>query len=157
MAPGGFTRGDVLLLGAVLAAFGLGDSAYLAHQWYQAPLVSWCDLDAYFSCTRVRESPYATVGGIPTAAVGIVGFAILLALLIVPMMGRDWLGPWRAESLAAAFAILGAAVGALLTFVEVTVIQALCLLCLLGFLLDLGVLGVALRAQWLATAEGPRE
>lgn len=139
----GFARGDALLLIAVLAAFGVVDAGYLTYQWYEAAESSWCDLDSYWSCTAVRESPWASVGGVPTAFVGVGGFAILLGLAVAALRGTADLGPWPTERWILLFGILGAAVGAGLTLVEVFVIQAICILCVIGFALDLGILGLA--------------
>src|SRR3970282_2212658 len=147
MAREGRSRGDLLLLVAVLAAFGIADSLYLTWQWYDAASASWCDLDTYFSCTKVRERPFAAMGGPPTAIGGASGFAILLALVLLALRGRDALGPWPTTRWLLAFATSGAAIGLGLTLVEVFVIQALCILCVLGFALVLGILAVA--AIWL--------
>jgi len=140
---GGFARGDVLLLIAVLAAFGVADAGYLTYQWYEAADSTWCDLDSYWSCSAVRESPWASVAGIPTAVVGVAGFGILLALAGAALRGTADLGPWPTDRWILLFGILGAAVGAGLTLVEVFVIQAICILCVIGFALDLGILGLA--------------
>ncbi len=141
------SRGDRFLLIAVLAAVGIGDSAYLAWQWYESANAAWCDFGSFFSCSRVRESPYAAVDGIPTAWAGVVGFAILLALAIMALRGTERLGSWSVERWILRFAFLGAILGFLLTLVEVFVIQAICILCVIGFVLDLGVFGIA----WLLT------
>lgn len=137
------SRGDLLLLIAVLAAFGIVVSSYLTWQWYDAAVSSWCDLDDYFSCTKVRESPFAAVAGVPTALVGVAGFAILCALATVGLRGRARMGRWPIEAWLFAFAILGVLIGAALTLVEVFVIQAICILCVLGFGLALGILGAS--------------
>src|SRR3970282_160154 len=147
MAREGRSRGDLLLLVAVLASFGIAGSLYLTWQWYNAASASWCDLDTYFSCTKVRESTFAAIGGVPTAIVGVAGFAILLALGLLALRGRDALGPWPTTRWLLAFARPGAAVGLGPTLCAVFVSQALCILCVLGFALVLGILAVA--AIWL--------
>ncbi|OGS48513.1 MAG: hypothetical protein A3K68_00880 [Euryarchaeota archaeon RBG_16_68_13] len=153
MAGASLSRGDLLLLVVVLGAFGIADSAYLAFQFYEAPGKSWCDLSDYFSCTAVRESPYASFAGIPTAVVGVVGFGILLSLAILALRGREEIGPVRVTDALLAFAILGALAGTVLTLIEIFVIQAICILCVIGFALDLGILGLALLLR-AAPAEG---
>lgn len=140
---GGFARGDVLLLIAVLAAFGVADAGYLTYQWYEAADSTWCDLDSYWSCSAVRESPWASVGGVPTAVVGVAGFAVLLVLAAVALRGTADIGRWPTDRWILLFGILGAAVGAGLTLVEVFIIRAICILCVIGFALDLGILGLA--------------
>jgi len=138
------TRGDLLLLIAVLAAFGVVDSAYLTWQWYAAASASWCDLDAFFSCTRVRESPWAAVGGVPTATVGLAGFALLFALALGLLTGRTSIGPWPISTWLVALAGVGVGIGAALTLVEVFVIQAVCILCTLAFGIGLASFAAAL-------------
>ena len=139
----GHARGDLLLLIAVLAAFGVVDAADLTYEWYAAGSASWCDVSSYFSCTKVRESPYAAVGGIPTATIGVVGFVLILLLAVMILKGLEVPGPWRAQRWLLALAVVGALIGLGLTVLEVAVIQAVCLLCALGFGLDLGILGLA--------------
>src|SRR2546422_11753367 len=96
MAEGRLARGDVLLLVAVLAAFGIADSVYLTWQWYEHASQSWCDVDPFWSCTKVRESPFAAVAGIPTANLGTGGFAMLLLPGALGLPGGGRIGPlWR--------------------------------------------------------------
>jgi vitamin-K-epoxide reductase (warfarin-sensitive) len=143
MPDRGLSRGDLLLMALLLSLAGIGDAAYLTWQWYAAASSTVCDISSYFSCSRVRESVYSAVGGIPTATVGLVGFAVLAVLAFLALGGRDHLGRFRTDRLLLTFASIGVAVGAVLSAIEVFVIEAICLLCLLGFLLDLGVLGLA--------------
>ena len=143
MAREPFSRGDLLLFGALLSLAGLADSAYLVWEWYAAPVNQVCDISNYFSCSRVRDSIFASFYGIPTAWLGFVGFLILLALFLVAFRGRERLGPWSVDAWLILFAALGALAGIVLSFIEVFVIQAVCLFCAAGFGLDLGVLAIA--------------
>jgi len=136
--------GDLLLLTATLAVFGIATSAYLTWQWYEAANRTWCDLDAFFSCTKVRESPFSAVAGLPTAFVGVAGFGILLAFSVSALRGIERVGPFTTTRWLWIFASVGALVGIGLTFIEIFVIQAICLLCAIGFALDLGILAVLL-------------
>jgi uncharacterized membrane protein len=141
------SRGDRLLLVAALSAFGVLNASYLTWQWYEAASASWCDIDSFFSCTRVRESPWSAIGGIPTATVGVAGFAALLLLAVFGLRGTENLGPWSVDRWLLVFAVAGAGVGAGLTVVEVLVIQAVCVLCVFGFALDLAILGLAVTLR----------
>ncbi|HYT00778.1 MAG TPA: vitamin K epoxide reductase family protein [Thermoplasmata archaeon] len=149
MAPGSLSRGDRLALVLVLAIAGALVSAYLMLDWYRAASSSWCDVSSFFSCTRVRDSAFAAVGGVPTAVVGLVGFAILASLAVMALQGRTAISRWRIEGWMLLFALIGAGIGAALTVLEVFVIQAVCLLCAVGFGLDLAILAVTatLRAS----------
>lgn len=138
------SRGDLLLLVALLAVFGVVDAVYLTYQWYQAASASWCDLNPLWSCTAVRESPYASFGGVaPTSLVGVAGFVVLLALAVLALRGVEKVGPWSVDRWLLVFAILGSLVGLGLSIIEVFVIHAICILCVLGFVLDLIILGAA--------------
>lgn len=133
----------------VLAAAGVFVSALLSWQWYTGEASGVCDINNYFSCTAVRESPYASFAGVPTSFVGLGGFAILLLLSVAAFRGVDTLGPWPIDAWILLFAVLGALVGFALTLVEVFVIDAVCVFCATGFALDLSILAVAgtLRRQ----------
>ncbi len=137
------SRGDLFVLVSILASAGIADSAYLAWQWYASVSAAACDISDYFSCSRVRESPYAALGGIPTAWIGVVGFAILVAFAILGLRGVQRVGPWTTERWILRFAILGGILGTVLTGIEVFAIQAVCILCAFGFALDLAVLAAA--------------
>jgi uncharacterized membrane protein len=144
MAAGGMSRGDLLLLALVLAVGGAVNAAYLTWQWFAEAGSSWCDVGTYFSCSRVRDSAFSSVAGIPTATVGLVGFAVLAGLALVDLQGRARIGSFRTDSLLLAFAVAGALIGVGLSVIEVAVIGAVCLLCALGFALDVGILAIAI-------------
>lgn len=137
------SRGDLLLLALVLAAGGIADAAYLTWEWYAEAGASFCDVNAYFSCSEVRRSVFSSVAGVPTAAIGLAGFVILAVLAGLAFSGRPRLGRWQVEPIFLGFAILGALVGAGLFLIEVFIIHAICLLCGIGFVLDLGITGIA--------------
>ena len=149
MAPGSLSRGDRLALVLVLAIAGALVSAYLMLDWYRAASSSWCDVSSFFSCTRVRDSAFAAVGGVPTAIIGLAGFAMLASLSVIGSRGRTALGGWPIERWMLVFALIGAGIGTALSVLEVFVIQAVCLLCAVGFGLDLAILAVTatLRAS----------
>jgi len=137
------SRGDWLLLAALLAAFGIADSAYLTWQWYEVATAGWCDLDPYWSCARVRESPWSSLAGVPLSLIAVGGFGAVLLVVVLGLRGHVRLGPIAADTWLLALAGLGAALGTGLTYIEVFVIQAICILCVTGFALDVGILGTA--------------
>lgn len=138
-----FSRGDLLLLTAIFSAAGAAVAAYLAYEWYAAFNSSVCDINSYFSCRAVGQSSYASIAGVPTALVGLGGFVILLGLSLGAFRGVERIGLWSTDSWILLFASLGALVGLGLSYLEVFVIQAVCILCATGFALDLGILAVA--------------
>jgi len=141
---GGLGRGDLLLIVATLAAFGAADGAYLTWDWYASEGATWCDLNSYWSCSAVRESPWSHVGPVPTAVVGLLGFLALLAVAVLALRGVEIISRWSTNRWLLALAVVGALVGLGLTLVEILVIRAMCLLCVIGFGLDLGILGLAI-------------
>ncbi len=155
MAREPLSRADLLLFGALLSVVGVADSAYLVWEWYATPLgPQVCDINNYFSCSTVRDSVWASFYGIPTAWIGFLGFVVLLALFLLAFRGMDRLGPWTVDTWLVGFAAIGALVGLVLSYLEVFEIHAICLFCVAGFALDLGVLALAviLRRRSLRVA-----
>lgn len=138
------SSGDALFLIVLLAVAGIVVSTYLTWQWYQAASSTWCDVSSYFSCSRVRESPYSAIGGIPTAVVGIVGFVLLLGFAVISFTGRTSVGPIPILRTLVLLATVGGAIGVALTVIEVALIGAVCILCAMGFGFDLGILVLAI-------------
>ncbi len=143
MAQGGFSRGDILVLAAILAAAGAAVSAFLTVQFYTGLASGTCTISAFWNCETVRYSPWSSFAGIPTAAAGLGGFLVLLGLAILGVRGVDRLGPLSIDAWLLGFAILGALIGLVLTLIELFLINAVCIFCASGFVLDLGVLAVA--------------
>lgn len=137
------SRGDLLLLDAILAAAGAVVAAYLTYEKFVSFSSSFCDINDYFSCSAVGASSFSAIGGMPTATIGLAGFLVLLALSLVAFRGRDRIGPWSVDTWILLFALVGSLIGLGLTFIEVLVIHAVCILCALGFALDLGILATS--------------
>jgi uncharacterized membrane protein len=72
-------------------------------------------------CERVQSSSYASVGGIPVALLGLVGYVGIAVALVAP--GE------RARLAAAALAVSGFGFSAYLTYLELFVIDAICQWC----------------------------
>lgn len=144
MARERLSRGDLLLFGALLSLAGLADSAYLTWLKLTGTTTSVCNINSFINCEVVQSSPYSSFLGIPTAALGLGGFLILVVLFALAFRGTERVGPWPADAWLLLFAILGALIGLGLTLLEVFVIQAICLFCIAGFALDLGILAIVL-------------
>jgi uncharacterized membrane protein len=81
------------------------------------------------SCERVQDSPWGVFLGMPVAAWGVLGYAVLLALAIAGLQPR------LAHSRAVAGMLFGASLAGLLftaylTYLEAAVIHAWCRWCL---------------------------
>jgi len=104
--------------------------------------------DPSHGCDVVATSPYALLFGIPVAYLGL-GYALLLSALA----GAWW---WRAErrALAGAYALLllGTLFAAYLTYLELFVIEAVCIWCAAFAITIVVGLIVAAGAQRAAAA-----
>lgn len=111
-----------------LAAGGLADSLYLT--WYRYdPAVRVCVVVR--GCETVNQSPYATVGPVPVALIGLAGYALLVLLLLLQRSG-----PARLREPAGygvyALSVGGTGFALYLTAVEAFVLRAFCSFCLLA-------------------------
>jgi uncharacterized membrane protein len=103
----------------VLTLAGIGVAAYLTYVHY-AGLQPFCAGGSH-GCERVQSSSYASVGGIPVALLGLVGYVGIAVALVAP--GE------RARLAAAALAVSGFGFSAYLTYLELFVIDAICQWC----------------------------
>ena len=118
---------NILLAAFLLIAFvGFADASYLTAKHYLGEIPP-CSL--VNGCEAVLTSPYATIGGnIPVA---LVGASYYLALFVGGMIYADS-GNERVLKTAAYATIAGFLASALLVTLQVFVIQALCLYCLVS-------------------------
>lgn len=107
----------------VLAIIGILVSGYSWYGHYSDTTETFCDISATFSCSTVNKSIYSEFFGIPVAAIGFFGYALLLILALQKQI------PWR-YMLAAG--ILGIAFSLYLTYLEFAVLKAYCILCLIS-------------------------
>jgi uncharacterized membrane protein len=113
---------------------GLGIAGYLTYAHY-AGISPVCEVA--HGCEKVQTSQWSTVAGVPVALLGLIGYAAVLAALLVP--GEAGL------SAAAGVAVVGAGFSAYLTYREVFTIHAICIWCAAsaGVMAALAILGVA--------------
>jgi uncharacterized membrane protein len=106
---------------AALAAAGGLVSLYLTITQLSGRAAVFCERGG--ACDVVQSSRWATFFGAPTAAWGLVHFAVLVALALAGFTAQRWL---------AAFLLAAAGVGftAYLTWVELAVLHAICPYCL---------------------------
>jgi uncharacterized membrane protein len=101
----------------LLALAGLVVSV-LALQVHYSTGTEPCSINEKWDCGIVNHSPYAMIGPIPVAALGIVGYAAMVGLAAVRR---------RREVLA--MALLGLAFSLYLTHIEKDVLRVWCLYC----------------------------
>jgi uncharacterized membrane protein len=135
----------LLLLSVIV---GLGFSAYAAFEVLQPPLQGACTINSYLSCSAVDRSGWTTIGPVPDWAVGVGGFALMLAIDVVLIRTYDprWLNALLAV------ALVGLAVAAGLAYVELAIVRALCPICLGAYLSDGAVVGLVLQIRAIRRA-----
>ena len=77
---------NLQLINAALSLCGLGISLYL---WYTKISQSTILCTPGSECDAVNASPYSSLFGIPVAALGAVGYALLLVFAVWAFFGRD--------------------------------------------------------------------
>jgi vitamin-K-epoxide reductase (warfarin-sensitive) len=102
---------------AALAVAGIVVSV-LAFRIHYSNDVEPCDINAHWDCGIVNHSRYSTVGHVPVAAIGILGY---LALVVLALMRR--------RSLTLAASLLGLGFSLYLTNIEAHKLEVWCLYC----------------------------
>lgn len=105
---------------SLLAVAGLVVS-YLALRVHYSTDVQPCDINEHWDCGVVNHSPFAMIGPIPVAAVGMAGYALIGVLALLRR---------RAIVVAASIAGLGYAV--YLSHIEKDVLKVWCLYCVIS-------------------------
>jgi len=134
---------NLLLVIAILAVAGMAVSGVSLQRHYAKSATAFCDVGEKFNCDIVNRSEYSRVMGIPVAAIGIVGYGVLLVLATVYRS----LAETPLRLLVAAIAGLGFAL--YLTYVEAYVLDTWCILCLgsLGLIAAITGLAGAVKAR----------
>lgn len=141
-----------LLVGLLVALslIGIADSAYLSvHAAAGTPLV--CDIGAGLDgCNQVANSPYSQILGIPLAYIGLafygIFFLITLAAYVLPAHKTHHIA---ITALSAAASLASVA----FLYIQLALIQALCVYCVISALLTFFSLPIALL---LLTKHSPR-
>ena len=123
----------------ILSLAGLIDSGYLT--WYHYdPAVRVCVGTS--GCETVNTSPYAMVGPVPVAAIGVAGYLLIAGALLLGRWGpahKRRAGGYAVYGLA----ILGSGFGVYLTAIEILVLHALCTWCVLSAALIVSICALA--------------
>lgn len=125
----------------LLAVAGLVVS-YLALRVHYSNDVEPCDINAHWDCGVVNHSPFAMIGPVPVAAIGMAGYALLGALALM-----------RRRSLVLAASLVGLGFALYLSHIEKDVLMVWCLYCVISQILI--VLMALLAAGWVWAARRP--
>ena len=109
---------------AVLAAAGIVVSSVSLQHHFAKSKTEYCDLGESFDCDIVNRSAYSSVGPIPVALIGILGYVALAGLSTVGRKRSD------APKLLLGGASAGLVFALYLTYVEARILGVWCILCL---------------------------
>lgn len=118
----------------ILAFVGIADSTYLAqHEAVGSPLL--CNIADLTGCNTVVSSEYSHIFGIPLANLGLAFYALLFVLVACALvLTHVWMS--RALQILAVLGILSSVYS---VYLQVSVIHALCIYCLISAALTLFV------------------
>ncbi len=122
---------------ALLAAAGLGVSGYLTYTHWAEQAVACGGLG---NCELVQNSEYATLGPVPVALLGAMMYAALGGLALLGFLRPPAEPDWRVTAFWA-IAFAGVAYSAYLTYIELFVLEAICVWCVAS--------AVIVTAAWL--------
>ncbi|MBI4185605.1 vitamin K epoxide reductase family protein [Candidatus Berkelbacteria bacterium] len=116
----------------LLALLGLADASYLTFEHYLNQIPP-CTING---CEQVLTSQYATLGGVPIALFGV--FFYLMILILSRFESR------RSSLALAVISSIGVMTSAGLVYLQVDVIQALCLYCLTSAIITTMIWGLSI-------------
>src|SRR5690349_21706082 len=113
---------------AALGAAASSASLWVHYRLLHDPLyTSFCDVSSTFSCTEAYTSSYGMTFGIPTALVGLVFFAAVLAL--IALCSRSPAARAHLPGYVFAASTLGLAGVLYFAYASFVVLKAVCVLC----------------------------
>ncbi|MGD0765440.1 MAG: vitamin K epoxide reductase family protein [Dehalococcoidia bacterium] len=110
---------------AVLSLAGIGVAGYLAYTHVLNQPVACA---GFGSCDTVAQSKYAHLGGVPVSVLGLLGYVALFAVAALWLRVGDRFEMWPLLAIWG-MSIGGAAYSVYLTYLELFVIDAICIWC----------------------------
>ena len=105
----------------ILALLGITASALALREHYRAEGDSPCSINDKWDCGIVNHSPYAVMGGVPVAVIGIAGYLVLGVLALK-----------RSYRVMLALALAGLAFSLYLSRIEAHVLGVWCIYCVIS-------------------------
>ena len=109
---------------AILAVAGIVVSSVSLQHHYAKSKTAYCDIGETFNCDIVNRSEYSSIGPIPVALIGILGYATLAGLATIYRSRPD------TPKVLFLTAAAGLAFALYLTYIEGHVLGVWCILCL---------------------------
>ena len=129
---------------ALLALAGVVVASLALHVHYSTETEP-CSINEKWDCGIVNHSPYAVIGPVPVAAIGIAGYAAILVLALA-----------RRKKLVLAAALVAVGFSLYLTHIEKDILLVWCVYCVTS----LGIISLitlaALGWQWMGRTKAPR-
>jgi uncharacterized membrane protein len=129
-------------MAVVLALAGLGIATYLTVVHFAHQPIACNGLG---DCAYVNSSEYAKLAGVPVALIGAVAYASMLLLVVVAWLRRDG----TALLLAWGIGLASLAFSAYLTYIELYVIDAICVYCVASALVMMALFAALSGAMWV--------
>lgn len=126
---------------AVLALLGILDSVYLLLG--KLGYVGSLSCSVSRGCDMVNASVYSSFMGVPVAAIGLIGYVVLLVLALVGLQPR-WLEARWPDGALAVLSGLGVLFSLRLTYYELFALNAICQWCVVSQLAILLIFGLSL-------------
>jgi len=127
---------------AVLSVAGTIVPAISLARHYAKSATTYCDFNQKFSCDIVNRSEYSEIAGIPVAAIGVLGYAVLFALSTL----------WKSRTSTPTRLLVAASAGLTfalyLTYIEANVLMTWCIVCLSSLLLIFLITVAAALVKW---------
>lgn len=118
----------------LLSILGLGVSAFLVYE-YSLPTPVFCPIGGS-GCETVRNSPYSSFFGLPLPLMGSLFYLTIGFLTVIKTSIKSSL-LYLFQFL---FSIVAVLFGTYLTYLEIFVILAICVWCVLSFIISIGIL-----------------
>lgn len=135
----------LFIIVAILSLAGAIVSGLSLERHYAKSATTYCDFNQQFNCDIVNRSEWSTVAGIPVAAIGVAGYALLFLLATV------WRSRPETPLRLLIAALIGFAFALYLTYIEVYQLLTWCVLCLssqaLIFLISVSALVIRLKMK----------
>lgn len=135
----------LFLIVAILSLAGAIVSGVSLERHYAKSATSYCDFNQQFNCDIVNRSEWSTVAGIPVAAIGVAGYAVLF------LFATLWRSHAETPTRLLIAALIGFAFALYLTYIEAYQLMTWCILCLtsqaLIFLISVTAIVVKVKAK----------
>jgi uncharacterized membrane protein/thiol-disulfide isomerase/thioredoxin len=139
------------LLIPILSIIGLGVSGYLTYVETQAVSAVCGPIG---DCNAVQSSSYARLFGVlPVGILGLIGFALILIAWLVQRLRDDKWGNYASIAIIG-LALFGTLFSIYLTYLEVFVIEAVCMWCLSSAAIMTSIMLLGIRASQEALGGG---